>query len=144
MWWDMSRFRRSILFVAGYIVLIFTLSSIPSLRAPGPEFLPKDKIAHFVEYSILGVLLFKGIGWTVTPSRAATFGFLFAVGASVGALDELYQSFVPGRMMSIFDWYADALGVAVGCGVFVFTRLGKHPRDWKQQGPAEAGGGEQR
>ncbi len=123
----MSRSRRSLLLVVAYVLLIFVLSSIPSLRAPGPEFLPKDKIAHVSEYFILGVLLFKNIGWSVSRSRALTFGFLLAVGASVGALDEIYQSFVPGRMMSIFDWSADVLGTALGCGIFVFTRFGKHP-----------------
>jgi len=138
----MFRIRRPIVLAAGYVLLIFVVSSIPSLTAPGPEFVPKDKIAHFVEYFILGILLFKGIGWTVSLSRSATFGFLFAVGASVGALDEIYQSFVPGRMMSIFDWYADALGIATGCGLFVFTRWGGHPRDGRRPGPAGAGEGE--
>jgi len=138
----MSRIRRPIVLAAGYVLLIFAVSSIPSLTAPGPDFVPKDKIAHVVEYFVLGVLLFRGIGWTVTPSRAATFGFLFAVGASVGALDEIYQSFVPGRMMSILDWYADALGVAVGCGVFVFTRWGGHPSNRARRDPAGSGEGE--
>jgi len=139
----MARIRRPIVLAAGYVLLIFVLSSIPSLTAPGPEFIPKDKIAHLVEYSILGVLLFKGIGWTVTPWRAATFGFLVAVGASIGALDELYQSFIPGRMMSIFDWFADVAGVALGAGVFVFTRWGNHPRERSARGgpwPAEGDG----
>jgi VanZ family protein len=137
----MSRIRRPVVLVAGYVLLIFIVSSIPSLTAPGPEFVPKDKIAHFAEYFILGVLLFKGIGWTVSPSRAATFGFLFAVGASIGALDELYQSFVPGRMMSVYDWCADAVGVALGTGIFVFTRWGNHPRARRARGRAESAGG---
>jgi VanZ family protein len=113
--------------MVAYVALIFVVSSIPSLTAPGPEFLPKDKFAHVAEYFILGALLFKNIGWSVSRSRALTFGFLLAVGASVGALDEIYQSFIPGRMMSIYDWAADAMGTALGCGIYVFTRLGKHP-----------------
>lgn len=137
----MSRIRRPLLLAAGYVLLIFVVSSIPSLTAPGPEFVPKDKIAHVAEYFILGVLLFKGIGWTVTTSRAATFGFLVAVGASVGALDELYQSFVPGRMMSVYDWIADAAGVAMGSGIFVFTRWGKHPGGRRGQSRTESPGG---
>jgi VanZ family protein len=137
----MSRIRRPVVLAAGYVLLIFVLSSIPSLKAPGPEFVPKDKIAHFAEYFILGVLLFKGIGWTVSPSRAATFGFLLAVGASIGALDELYQSFVPGRMMSVYDWCADAAGVAFGSGIFVFTRWGKHPRERRAPRSADSAGG---
>jgi VanZ family protein len=120
----MSRNRRSLVIVVGYVLLIFIVSSIPSLTAPGPDFINKDKIAHLVEYSVLGALLFKGVGWSVSRSRLATLGFIVAVGASVGALDEIYQSFVPGRMMSIFDWGADALGTALGSGVFIFSALG--------------------
>jgi len=126
----MSWNRRSLLLVVGYVLLIFIVSSIPSLTAPGPDFVNKDKIAHLVEYSILGALLFKGIGWSASRSRAATFGFIFAVGASIGALDEIYQSFVPGRVMSILDWGADALGTAAGSGIFIFTALGNRPGAW--------------
>jgi uncharacterized protein YfiM (DUF2279 family) len=120
----MSRNRRSVLLVVGYVLLIFTVSSIPSLTAPGPDFVPKDKIAHLVEYSILGALLFRGFG-SVSRSRLAMFGFIVVVGASIGALDEIYQSFVPGRMMSIYDWCADLIGTALGSGLFIFTSLGK-------------------
>lgn len=118
-----ARLRKIALFV--YLALIFAASSIPSLAPPGPDFVLKDKVTHFIEYSILGALLFKGIGWQVSSSRLATFGFLVAVGASVGALDELYQSFIPMRVMDLYDWVADLLGVAVGVGVFVFTPLGR-------------------
>ncbi|UCH82770.1 MAG: VanZ family protein [Candidatus Latescibacterota bacterium] len=114
-----NRFRLLPLIL--YVVLIFSLSSIPSLTAPGLEIVPADKIAHTVEYLLLGVLLFKTIGWSVTPSRAAAFAFLFAVGVSVAAVDEFYQSFIPGRMMSIADWCADALGVGLGVGIFTFV-----------------------
>jgi VanZ family protein len=52
-------------------------------------------------------------------------GFLFAVGVSIGALDEIYQSYIPNRSMSFFDWLADAVGVIIGVGIFVFTPLGR-------------------
>ena len=106
-------------------MLIFAVSSIPSLRAPGPEFVSKDKIAHVVEYLVLGALLFKGVGWKVSRSPAATFGFVLAVCVSVAAMDEIYQGFIPGRHMSLLDWSADAVGGALGSGVFVFTGLGR-------------------
>jgi VanZ family protein len=110
-----------------YVLLILALSSIPSLTAPGPKFAPTDKIAHFIEYGVLGALLGRGFGRTVSRSRAAAFGFLFAVGTSIAGLDETYQSFIPGRMMSVYDWCADAMGVAAGVGLFTFARLGKRP-----------------
>ncbi len=128
----MSRIRRSVLPIVFYVLLIFAVSSIPSLRAPGPDFVPKDKIAHVVEYFVLGVLLFKGVGWNVNRSRRATFCFLLAVAVSIAAMDEMYQGFIPGREMSILDWSADALGAAMGSGIFVFTGLGK------RRPPAEA------
>jgi VanZ family protein len=118
-----NRFRIGVLLI--YVIAIFALSSIPGLSAPGPRFLLKDKVAHVAEYALLGMLLFKGIGWGVSRSRMVTFGFLLAVGASVGALDEIYQSFIPGRAMDIRDWYADILGVSIGVGIIVFPPLGR-------------------
>lgn len=125
----MPQDQRRLLPIFLFVLLIFTVSSIPSLRAPGPAFVSKDKIAHIVEYFVLGVLLFRGFRWAVGRSRVATFGFLFAVGVSVAGLDEVYQSFIPGRMMSIEDWCADAIGVALGVGLHVFTNLGRQPRE---------------
>jgi VanZ family protein len=81
----------------------------------------KDKLAHVAEYSILGFLLFVNIRWAVSRSRVLTFLFLFAVGVSIAALDELLQSYIPGRHMSIYDWFADALGILLGVGVGVIT-----------------------
>lgn len=120
----MRRVRRAVLPAFFYVLLIFAVSSIPSLRAPGPDFISKDKLAHVIEYFILGALLFRGVGWTVSRSRLATFGFILAVSASVGALDEIYQGFIPGRYMSAADWWADVLGAAMGAGLFIFTGLG--------------------
>jgi VanZ family protein len=97
-----------------YVLLIFFVSTRSQIYPPGPDFELKDKLAHFGEYFVLGLLLFGGIGWTVSRSKVATFLFLFAVGVSVAAFDELLQSYVPQRKMDFFDWVADAVGVAAG------------------------------
>ncbi|UCG52530.1 MAG: VanZ family protein [Candidatus Latescibacterota bacterium] len=124
-----------------YVLLIFAVSSFPSLKAPGPSFALKDKIAHTAEYFVLGLLLFRGVGWTVSRSRTATLGFLVSVGVSVAALDEIYQSFIPGRMMSVYDWYADALGVVIGVGLFMYAARRDRSRseDGKSEWPASEG-----
>jgi len=114
--------RLRILPVVLYVALIFFASTRPNLKPPGPEFPLEDKAIHFAEYTLLGVLLFKGIGYTALRDRRLAFLFLFSVGASVGGLDEIVQSYVPGRSMSIFDWMADAAGVALGVGMFVTQR----------------------
>lgn len=105
---------RLLLAVIGYVGLIFLVSSIPSLTAPGPRFLPTDKIAHLVEYSLLGALLYKAGGGRLGRFPWAELAFLVVVGASVGALDEVYQGYVPGREMSIYDWCADVIGTMIG------------------------------
>ena len=115
--------RLRILALILYVLLIFFVSSREHITPPGPDFVMKDKLAHFGEYFILGLLLFGGIGWTASRSRIATFLFLFAVGVSVAAMDELLQSYIPGRHMSLLDWLADAAGIATGVAIGV---LGGH------------------
>ena len=124
----MTRNGLRILLLLAYIFLIFVASSIPGLGSPDSRFAMPDKVAHFIEYAILGGLLFSAIKWQVSRSRLATLGFLFAVGASIAALDEIYQSYIPSRSMSEFDWIADAIGVLVGVGLFVLTPLGRRKR----------------
>lgn len=114
--------------IIAYIALIFFLSSRPYFHAPGPEFEAKDKVAHFIEYMILGVLLFKAIGWSASRDKIINFLFLLAVGVSIAALDELFQSYIPGRTMSVMDWLADAAGISVGVGVHIATPLGRRKR----------------
>ena len=115
----MTRIRVALLVV--YVVMIFFVSSRPYLQSPGPQFKLKDKVAHVAEYSVLGVLLFWGIGFTASRSKVVTFVFLVAVGAAVAGLDEIFQGVIPGRRTDVFDWVADAVGVALGAGLFVFT-----------------------
>lgn len=103
-----------------WIALIFGLSSIPVISDEGLS-LPEgfDKVVHFAEYAILAVLFYRGLRynnsrkwWYVTIS-------VVLVGVSVAALDEMYQSFIPGRDSSIFDLLADSVGIAVGTGVAI-------------------------
>jgi VanZ family protein len=120
--------RLKILTLILYVLLIFFMSTRSSLDPPGPDFQFKDKVAHAAEYFVLGLLLFGGIGWTVTRSKLVTFLFLFAVGVSIAALDELLQSYVPGRDMDFYDWVADAAGVAAGVGLCVTAGFGARRR----------------
>ena len=116
-----------------YVALIFFLSSRPHAVPPGLDFMLKDKIAHLGEYMVLGMLLFKSIGWAVTRSKFATFMFLLAIGSTLGAMDEVLQSYVPMRRMDIYDWYADVLGIIVGAGLLVLTPLGGSARAVSKQ-----------
>jgi VanZ family protein len=67
---------------------------------------PFDKAAHFGYFLAMGLLAFAGLGarfwWTAIPVLIA-----------IGAADELHQLTVPGRHGSVWDFVADAVGVAV-------------------------------
>jgi len=138
--------RRAWLPVVLYVLAIFAVSSIPSLTPPGPKFVSQDKIAHFVEYLILGALMYRAAGRSTSPSPIGSFGFILAVCTSIAAADELYQYTVPGRQMSAVDWAADALGSAAGCALMVLRSLRREHRSGSAGAnrPEEAGEAQRR
>ena len=121
--------RLRVLLLILYVLLIFFLSSRPYLTPLGPEFRLKDKVVHTVEYLILGVLLYTGVGWLLRKPKFTLFWILFAIGATLAAMDEILQSFIPGRLTDLYDWVADTIGVAIGVGVAIVisTRWGRAP-----------------
>ena len=76
-----------------------------------------DKVIHFTMYFFLAF----GLIWAFRATRfkmshhlmwlAALIGFFY------GILDEIHQSFVPGREASAFDALADGVGSVVGAWV---------------------------
>ncbi|MEK7449793.1 MAG: VanZ family protein [Planctomycetota bacterium] len=136
-----------------YAGLIFYLSgiSLPTVPVKMPAI---DKIAHFFEYAILGLLIYRaclsgrqsGLGgqldcpvWSGTPlSLRWTAGHLnswltswlyrkrifFSIFLSVlyAFSDELHQFFVPNRMMSEWDFLADALGAITAIVVILIIK----------------------
>jgi VanZ family protein len=107
---------------------IWLLSSRSSL--PMPEGIPGlDKVAHFIAYATLAVSL----AWWPKEStwrrhQVLTSLIIIAIAAAYGAVDELHQSFVPGRDMSVSDWLADTLGAGFGAAGFCWRRSGT----WKK------------
>lgn len=101
--------------LAGWVALIFGLSSIPGLSTDDVD-LPGwfDKAVHAVEYAVLALLLYRGFGYGQTRPRWITIVIAVATGVGLAAIDELYQGTVPGRHASVFDLAADAVGVLSG------------------------------
>jgi VanZ family protein len=97
--------------VLAYVSLIFVLSAQPGLRPP-VTFQNSDKVAHLIEYGVLGLLLVRALRATL-PSRSWLFTSMLAIGLGlgIGAGDEYFQSFVPGRDSTVFDWLADGTGL---------------------------------
>ena len=78
---------------------------LPLLPFAVPE--PWDKLGHFIWYAAITLLLAS-----IARGRAPM-GVFLAV-AAFGALDEICQSFVPGRSADLFDFI-------VNCGAAALT-----------------------
>jgi VanZ family protein len=105
--------------VAAYVGLIFSLSS---LHNTGPSLFPNmDKVEHLGEYGLFGLLLGRAFRFTVGGARGLWWAVgTVLVGSAIGAMDEFYQSFVPGRSSDVRDWFTDSLALLLAV---LFTQL---------------------
>ena len=96
------------LLAVGWMMLIFILSSQPSLPAVS-FFLGADLLLHAVFYAILCVFLARSF----TDPRIRNWNrviLLTVLVTAYGITDEYHQFFVPGRNVSIWDVLADGVG----------------------------------
>ncbi len=91
---------------------IFYLSSLSYPPQPVGGIKHALIIEHFIEFFILGALLFLGFRSLKIYERA--FLFSIALGIFYAFTDELHQFFVPGRYCTIFDVFVDSAGVIAG------------------------------
>ena len=110
----MSRRARLVLWAPVALLLSYEFylssqSSLPSLTF-GVEVQHFDKLEHFTYFFVMGALLVRaarfGEGWTARRTAL----LLVAAASLYGSLDELHQSFVPGRDAEAGDVLADTLG----------------------------------
>jgi VanZ family protein len=77
------------------------------------------KTAHFVEYGILGFLLWRIVhsspAFALQTARKLRLALLLA--AFYAATDETHQIFVPGRQSAVTDVLLDTCGAAAGIAV---------------------------
>lgn len=110
--------------ISGWVkeLLGFVLGGLGTGQGEGPI----RKLAHFLEFTSLGLLL----GWRISMDRIKKWILpTFLSGVSVACVDELLQHFSPGRAPRILDVCIDAAGVVLGIGLLF---LGKHIRSKKQ------------
>ncbi len=103
-----------------YCALIIFLSSQSNPSRHLPSFLSDlgDKLAHGIEFGILGILLFRAFHQT---TRTAVSISLAIVGAIIfGISDELHQWFVPHRHADLWDVVADSFGAAFFVFLWIF------------------------
>jgi VanZ family protein len=124
----MGFLRRAAPFLPAALVyaIIFLLSGQSKFPISEP-FSSFDKLVHVSEFALLGAALAFGhyAGRTRgTEGRRPVRSWLgiWAVGAGLGLLDEVHQIFVPGRNPDAADAAVDALGIALGIGLFWLLR----------------------
>lgn len=117
--------RLSLPLTLAYMAVILLISSTPGVipddaALPYRVFvwLPSD-LQNFLHVPVYGGLAFLWCGvlhGRVSPLACMAGSFLLATG--FGFIDEWYQSFIPGRFASLGDILLNAVGAAVGVGVY--------------------------
>lgn len=102
--------------VIAYMALIFYLSSRPMPEEILPEIWNVDKVAHFIEYGVLGFLWSRALKSKQEMPKAALIAFVITFLYAVS--DEIHQYFVPNRNASVYDVIADGLGGWLGIWVY--------------------------
>lgn len=106
-----------------WMLFIFLLSSVPGRDIPKIQIPHLDKVFHFIEYSVLGVLMVRSLvrtrpGVPIPGSAvlAAVLVILFAFS------DEWHQTFIPGRSSEWGDIGVDAVAAVLGICFFLIVR----------------------
>ena len=99
-----------------YAVVISMTSSVSPRLSPSVS----GNWVHPVEYAgfalLAQLLVHRG---PLVPLRRWRLGAVVLACTAFGALDELHQRFVPGRVACLEDSLLDALGALVGTALFV-------------------------
>lgn len=92
------------------------LSSQPTIEHI-PQFWNADKLVHCICFAGLAFWVAFGCGTKLPRSRRILLPLVIV--SAYGVIDELHQSFTPGRSCSPFDWMADTTGALLGSLVFL-------------------------
>jgi VanZ family protein len=95
-----------------WALVIFAASSIPASKLPRLVLKISDKIIHASVFLVFGLLVYRALEIRIQRSSFDWRRALLTVCAvtAYGVLDELHQSFVPGRTTDVWDATADATG----------------------------------
>ena len=110
--------------VAGWMALIFFLSSQPQLPSPPDPWVDLlfKKGAHFTVYAVLAVLFRRGL-----PPGRRIWVLSLVLTVLYASSDEWHQSFVPGRHPQLTDVLIDVCGATTGLSIF--RRIERHTQE---------------
>lgn len=93
-----------------WVLLIFILSGVSIPPGKLRFFRHQDKVVHFIEFGLLGLLLVRGAYYS--SYRRVSVYWLCILGASLyGFIDEIRQAWTPNRRPDFADAVADMAGV---------------------------------
>jgi VanZ family protein len=96
----------------GTLILVFSV--LPYRMLPSITVGYFDKMAHFFEYTILAVLIGRGLYSTGKEFSTKNILLTLILGGVYGILMELVQRFIPGRDASPGDIAANMAGIVFG------------------------------
>ena len=105
---DFLKYHAPALAFAALIIILSSTSNLNPSHFDIPGF---DKVAHFLEYALFAVLVFRSfmhLSSKIHLKPAVLLSFLFIILFAVA--DEFYQSYVPGRDSDPHDVLFDLLG----------------------------------
>lgn len=110
--------RIATLCLFAYWLAIFTATHLPSGSLPKLSW--SDKAYHAIAFAGLSFLL----AWAIPrrASWASHLTFSMSIAVVYGAMDELTQSFIPGRHCDWWDFVADACGACLGLMFYLAMR----------------------
>lgn len=116
LWWSAVVIWATVIFAGSSI----SGTGVPSGIAP---------YAHFIEYAILGALLYLALRASTQISLPVAIVVAALLASLYGITDEVHQMLVPGRTPDVLDWVTDTAGALVGAAVAagVFSRRRSAP-----------------
>lgn len=109
-----------------YMAVIFYFSSLEQpIPVGGLEFEKKDLLLHALEYFVLSALLLRAFLYSAVKSPYV-YSILFSI--LYGISDEIHQLFVAGRVFSVQDIMADAVGAFLMLLFFLYEKKVKKKR----------------
>jgi VanZ family protein len=124
-WLQVPRKLRAAVPLSIMALLWWSSSNAPLLGGPSFGTMLVHNSMHGIAYAALGgSLLLAMTEGTTRPGRAtiAAAAWSVAVATAYGALDEVHQLYVPGRVCSFADFLADGFGAAAAVA-FLRSRL---------------------
>lgn len=110
--------------VVVWMAVIFAFSSTSSLPTAPSTLVDAliKKGAHFGEFAVLAILVFRAIDAERSSVRQRAF-LALGVSLAYAVIDELHQSLVPGRNPSPFDLLIDSAGAIAGLTTIMRIRV---------------------